>query len=220
MTPDSATVVVAGFSTSLNNGEDYYTLAYNAATGAKKWSARYDGPGHARDDALSVSTTPDGSKVLVTGNSSGVTTAEDFATLAYDATTGAKQWTARYAGYGEGRDFGVSTAVTPDGTTLVVAGTAVSALSFYDYVTIAYDVATGAKKWQARYDGPDHGLDQGLSAAMSPDGSKVVVTGLSAGPTSGFDGATIAYDAATGRACGWRGTTARPTVRTLCSRRR
>jgi hypothetical protein len=51
--------------------------------------------------------------------------------------------------------------------------------------------------WSALYDGPGHGDDLALDAAVSPDGSRVFVTGYSQG-FGGLDWATFAYDADTG----------------------
>jgi DNA-binding beta-propeller fold protein YncE len=41
--------------------------------------------------------------------------------------------------------------------------------------------------------------DYAAAVAVSPDGNTVYVTGRSPGTDSGFDYATVAYDAATGR---------------------
>ena len=55
-------------------------------------------------------------------------------------------------------------------------------------------------RWGAFYDGPRSGLDLANAMAVSPDGSRVYVTGSSHGTkTSNSDYATVAYDAASGR---------------------
>ena len=59
-----------------------------------------------------------------------------------------------------------------------------------DYATIAYNAATGAQRWAKRYDGPGTGDGQAYSAAVSPNGATVFVTGYSGGTG---DYATIAY---------------------------
>ena len=46
-------------------------MAYDAATGAKVWVSRYDGPAHGDDFATALGVSPDGSTVFVTGYSGG-----------------------------------------------------------------------------------------------------------------------------------------------------
>jgi DNA-binding beta-propeller fold protein YncE len=69
----------------------------------------------------------------------------------------------------------------------------------YDYLTVGYELATGAEKWTAQYDGPLSDLDIPWGAAATPNGSRVFVTGESMGSNqTGSDVATVAYDGATG----------------------
>src|SRR5438093_1572195 len=80
----------------------------NAATpGAELWAKRYNGTANGDESvwfyALGVS--PDGSSVFVTGSSTGSTSGLDYATVSYDASTGAKLWAKRYNGEGNGTDF-------------------------------------------------------------------------------------------------------------------
>jgi DNA-binding beta-propeller fold protein YncE len=56
--------------------------------------------------------------------------------------------------------------------------------------------APGHRLWAARYDGPAGGSDSGQSVAVSPDGTKVFVTGASDQDLSANDDfATVAYAA-------------------------
>jgi DNA-binding beta-propeller fold protein YncE len=57
------------------------------------------------------------------------------------------------------------------GLTLAVLGIAAPSAS----------AAGGSQLWLARYDGPGHGSDEAQSVAVSPDGTKVYVTGTSQG---------------------------------------
>jgi hypothetical protein len=76
-----------------------------------------------------------------------------------------------------------------------VTGRSVGSNGFYDYATVAYDAATGAKVWVKRYDGPAHDNDNDSAFALgvSPDGSTVFVTGGSVGSNGYDDYATVAY---------------------------
>jgi hypothetical protein len=99
-------VFVTGNSTGTSSGEDYSTVAYSAATAAQLWAKRYNGPANSDDEAYTVTVSPDGKKVFVTGSSAGVTS-QDYATIAYNAATGAKLWLTRYDGpakQGDGAD--------------------------------------------------------------------------------------------------------------------
>jgi WD40 repeat protein len=197
VSPDGGTVFVTGRSNGATSGPDYVTIAYRTATGTMLWLKRYNGPGNGYDDARSVAVSPDGSKVFVTGASTGVTSG-DYATIAYNAATGAQLWVTRYNGPGNGDDSGGTVAVSPDGSKVFVTGTSPGVTSNADYATIAYNAATGAQLWVTRYNGPGNGVDLGGYLAVSPSGGTVFVTGQSEGATSGFDYATIAYRAATG----------------------
>ena len=135
VTPDSSTVVVTG-TVGGSNGENYGTIAYDAATGTPLWSAIYDGPSADRDYANALGVSPDGATVYVTGGSVSPT-AQDYATIAYDAVTGAQLWLERYDGPNNGSDFATALAVGPDGT-VYVTGQSSGIGTFSDYATVAY----------------------------------------------------------------------------------
>jgi len=199
VSPNGKTVFVTGASIGTNNGYDYATVAYNAATGARLWAKRYNGASNGDRGANSVAVS--GSTVFVSGSSyGGNTTDYDYATVAYNAATGAQRWVKRYDGPGSGGDQAYSVAVSPSGKTVFVTGyTDTSSTSAgYDYTTIAYKAATGAQLWLARYNGPGNFTDEAYSVAVSPSGGTVYVTGESAGTFDGWDYATVAYNAATG----------------------
>jgi hypothetical protein len=107
-------------------------------------------------------------------------------------------WVSRYHGAANGGGRATAVAVSPDGSTVFVTGYDEGATSDLDYATIAYAAGTGAELWVARYNGPGNVTDAASSMAVSPDGSKLYVTGGSWGRTSSYDYATIAYNAATG----------------------
>lgn len=203
VSPDGATVFVTGYGDGSTTGRDYATAAYDAATGRRLWSERYDGTGTANDVAEALAVSPDGSEVFVTGRSRGPRSGTDYATVAYRADTGAQRWVRRYDGPDDGdpypNDDGASSlGVSPDGAWVYVTGYGSTSSGAHDFTTIAYDAVTGAKRWLRRYDGPGGYTDQANALAVSPDGSSVFVTGYDYVNATGYDYATVAYDAATG----------------------
>src|SRR5437867_4255719 len=162
-------------------------FASERASGSMLWTRRYQGPGNGNDYGRPVVVSPDGTRVFVTGTSKGSTGGFDYATLAYDASTGAGIWTKRYKGPGNGADFAHSVAVSPDGMRVYVTGHRTGSNSAHDYTTLAYDAPTGHRIWTSRYNGPGNGDDDAYSVAVSPDGTRVCVTGHSEGSKSADD---------------------------------
>src|SRR5581483_846863 len=198
VSPDGSKVFVTGDSQRSGILTDYATVAYDAASGAQLWARRYNGPGNLFDGAYALGVSPDGSRVFVTGSSYGSGDQEDYATVAYDAARGAQLWVSRYDGPGSDDDFALALEVSPDGSRLFVTGESAGAGSYGDYATFAYDAASGAQLWEGRYNGPGNGYDSGEALGVSPDGSRLFVTGWSVGSGGYSDYATVAYDATSG----------------------
>lgn len=161
--------------------------------GTQQWVKRYNGPGKGIDDATSVAVSPDGKTVFVTGHSAGAGAAVvyDYATVAYNATTGQQVWVKHYNGaLGLGDNQAFSVAVSPPGGTVYVTG---SGDADSNYATIAYNATNGTQQWAKRYtgSGPDGG--GATWAAVSPTTGTVYVTGHSSGNGTGYDYATVAY---------------------------
>ncbi len=128
--------------------DDYATVAYGAATGEELWVARYNGPGRGFDGAQDVATSPDGSTVYATGESSGFggpfscsqgtpRTGQDFATIAYDAATGQRLWLERYDSPKQGKyDSAHALAVGPAGAVYVTGES--HGGGYRDFATIAF----------------------------------------------------------------------------------
>ena len=200
--PDGSKVFVTGSSEGKGSPDqpDYATVAYNTQSGAKLWDARYDAPapGNQSDEASSIAVRPNSQLVYVTGSSKGSSSGYDFATVAYRATNGQVKWTRRFSGNGQGWD--AATSIAANGAKVFVTGMAKGWGTGYDYVTLAYEAvqplgpATAAPAWTRRYDGPGHKGDGPSSIAVSPDGTKVFVTGQSFGAGSIQDYATMAYN--------------------------
>jgi hypothetical protein len=199
VSPGGARVFVTGESAGAASGTNYATVAYRVRTGATLWTARYDGgEGDTDDAANAIGVSPDGQRVFVTGTSG---RDDDFATVAYDATTGERLWVTRYAPRDGGgyADVAAELGVSPDGSTVFVTGSnALDPDSWNDYTTVAYDAATGAELWARRYDGPGNGDDVAWSLAVTPDGSGLIVTGSSEGALGDPNFATVRYDTQTG----------------------
>jgi hypothetical protein len=200
VSPDGSIVYVTGASDLAHSDTgDYATVAYNAATGAQQWASLYAGPADDRDQANAVAVSPDGSRVYVTGLSVAPTSGAleaDYATISYNATTGAQLWLRRYHGAGTGYDIAAAIAASPAGKVLVT-GSSWGATSKQDYATIAYGPA-GTRLWVKRYNGPGNRADN-ASAVIAPGNGRVYVTGQSwGGSATRDDFATIAYNVFTG----------------------
>ena len=89
-------------------------------SGTELWARHYDGPASGADAAYGVAVSPDGATVFVTGQSAG--DSDDFATVAYAASTGARVWVRRYDGPANDYDQAVDIAAGPDGSMVFVTG--------------------------------------------------------------------------------------------------
>jgi DNA-binding beta-propeller fold protein YncE len=120
----------------------------------------------------------DGTRVFVTGSTTGRKGADDFwdyVTAAYSATTGVRLWKSRYEGPSHGGDTAEGLAVSADGTRVFVTGTSKAAGSDRDFATVAYQTNDGSQAWVARLRG---GADNfATDITVSPDGTRVFVAG-------------------------------------------
>jgi DNA-binding beta-propeller fold protein YncE len=193
VSPDGHAVFVTGTS---GGGEtsEYATVAYNAVTGRQLWASLYDSTKNGLNAAQSVAVSPDGTTVYVTGGGQDPAGYHDYATVAYNATTGKQRWASQYDGPAHGFGGALAVTVSPSGRTVFVTGDSSSRKTGYDYATVAYRAATGRQLWASRYHGPGKGFDAATAMAVSPHGTTVYVTG-----TAGTGYATVAYNAATGK---------------------
>ena len=158
----------------------------------EEWVARYDGPGNNWDGANAIAIDGVGN-VYVTGESNGNGTSSDYATIKY-ASSGVKQWVARYNGTRNFIDEALDIAVDSSGNVYVTGYSAGSGTYPDDYATIKYD-SNGVEQWVVRYNGPGNRDDFAMSIAIDGMGN-VFVTGLSTGDESNYnyDFATIKYN--------------------------
>jgi PQQ-like domain len=194
VSPDGRRLFVTGQSAD-SQGYGYATIAYDALSGRAAWLATFHGPGGGVGFAKALGVSPDGTMVYVTGNLAPPPhRLERYATVAYDADTGAKRWVSMYKGPGTGNDGANALVVSPTGDRVYVTGHATVRRQSEGYGTVAIDAASGATMWSALYTGPDTQSDEAYAIAVTPDGRRVFVTGRSYGPNDA-DSATVAYGA-------------------------
>jgi outer membrane protein assembly factor BamB len=185
MSPDGARVFVTGRSSGEDGRISAVTISLDAGTGTELWRTRYEAPlieccrfpwREATSPVLAVS--PDGSRAFVSGFGAGfvarAVAVHDYTTIALDTRDGTVVWVARHrqpldrhaavrATLGDRWPEGGAIGVTPDGSTVVVAGSTRA---------LAYHAATGVELWAAEYPTRRH-----ATLAVSPDGARVFVTG-------------------------------------------
>jgi len=183
--PDGTAVFVTGETTAAGQiHPQVSTVAYNAATGARMWARIV----HATSIESAIAASPDGSTVYVLNSANTSSGGTAYATEAYAAANGAIRWTARYQGpVSGGLTIPEDLAASPDGARVYVTGHSPAPGGQDQFATVAYDAATGAVAWVARY-GHATKNSAGEGVAVTPDSSKVYVTGDTAtyGTTIGY----------------------------------
>jgi PQQ-like domain len=165
-------VFVTGTVIPAPNTTSYRTIAYSASSGTQMWQESFTKERLGNASALAVS--PDGSTVFVTGDVDSTPGVSEFGTVAYDAATGARLWKAFFQAGGGA----TALAVSPGGSRVFVTGDGSSPkFGNPQYATVAYDAGTGARAWAAHYGDAALGASYAYGLAVSPDGSKVFVTG-------------------------------------------
>jgi PQQ-like domain len=137
VSPTGGTVAVTGTVTQHNS--DAATIVYDVATGATVWKRAYDDPVGGGDFAKAVAYGPDGNTVYMTGQGE-VATGSRFITIAYDGSTGDKEWQRRSSDRGPVPFAGANAvAVAPDGSAVYVTGYRYQNARDADFLTIAYE---------------------------------------------------------------------------------
>ena len=170
-------VTVTGRSAGARGDHDYVTIQYGP-DGDLLWLARYDGPGNDWDGARAMATDALGN-IYVTGDSAGIGTSQDYATVKYDPE-GREVWTARYDGPGDRYNGDYANALAVDDRGFVhVTGDSEGDGTEDDFATIKYG-PDGETIWVARYDSPYHWDDEARFIALDGAGN-VHVAGMSEG---------------------------------------
>ncbi|MBU0518757.1 SBBP repeat-containing protein [bacterium] len=131
---EDGNVYVTGNSESNWYSFDFATVKYDAS-GGEQWVSRYNGPANYSDGANSLAIDAAGN-IYVTGNSDGIGTNGDFATIKYNAE-GVEQWIVRYNGPDNYDDYPVEITVDATGN-VYVAGESWTYESSDNFVTIKY----------------------------------------------------------------------------------
>jgi hypothetical protein len=180
-------VYLNGFSTACGSAADYLTVAYSAS-GMPLWTNCYNGPADGHNSGAGMAVDASGN-IYVTGDSEGIGTGADFATIAY-SRGGLSLWTNRYNGPGNGGDTAGEVAVGSSGSVYVTGGSS-NTNNRYDCATIAYSTA-GTPLWTNRYGAGGQNTSGGGVLVVDTAGN-VVVTAFSTAQATGRDIVTFAY---------------------------
>jgi outer membrane protein assembly factor BamB len=194
VSPDGSTVYVGSAVPQPGQArfQEYLTVSYSAATGARKWVtttvAEYQATG------LGMVLSPDGSALYLTGLGGNGVGKVYYETVSLNAATGSQNWESSSASFSTDGDQTASyIAVSPDGSHVFVVGQA---------GVVALNAATGTQLWADPYSLASDRRFQSL--AVSPDSSTLYVTGKGkAYPADGY--VTTALNASTGATI-WRAT--------------
>ncbi len=183
----SGNVYVTGRSEGVGTWPDYATIKYYP-NGDTAWLRRYNGPENSRDYAYDIAVDAAGN-AYVTGQSRGIATYYDFATIKYHPN-GDTAWVRRYNGPDSSVDAAYAIAVDDFGN-VYVTGYSHSYTTQNDYLTIKYH-PDGDTAWVRRYDGPADSVDYARAIAVDDLGN-VYVTGYVFSPGTDRDYCTIKY---------------------------
>ena len=193
---DSAGNVLVAGTVSNNGNPDIYVAKLAAANGDELWSVRDNGTGNGEDvgSALAVDAAGD---VFVAGSSDNGRN-QDLVITKYAASNGARLWSERYNGTGDGDDAATAVAVDPQAN-VVVTGTSEGSNGTQDFYTACYDGRTGKRLWFERFDGPRDRDEQAFpnGLALGPLNSVALAgaTQMTDPPAAEFDFITILYTA-------------------------
>lgn len=205
VTPDGSRLLVGGMLAQTASGWDFTVLALDAVddkddnfdrAGAILWQRNELNPGPDRVTSMEVS--PNGDSVVIIGEYAQPGTSlfpnTAYGTLSYDVSDGNRQWRSIYATAMDGPARPLGLAWDPEGDRVYVTGRVIGATEVtWEYGTLAYEASSGALVWEQSYRDPVTAFEEGADIVISPDGSRVYVTGHAGHPTGQGDAATIAY---------------------------
>lgn len=178
-------VYVTGKSEDSRKLSDYLTIKYKN-NGEQQWVRRYNGLGNSTDEATAILIDSSG-YIYVTGVSTGIASAGDYATIKY-SPLGEEIWVARYNGPANAGDR--ATAIGKDESdNIYITGWSYSGTS-NDFLTIKYS-SSGVEQWNKRYG--DANLDDWPKDMAVDKTGNVYITGSTGGSFSNVY-TTIKYD--------------------------
>jgi hypothetical protein len=202
---DGARVFVTGEVYAKTLGpQQFETVAYEAATGARLWARLYTGLAGSTSYLPSLAASPTQNRVFVVGTSDGQTAGKKvWVVIAYDGATGAELWVRRSV-QGQQRFVTGShpVAVNPNGRTVYVEGTIDDKANPFltAWEVVAYRTSDGSVRWKTDFDSAD--ADAPVGITVSASGARVYAGGVRASGSQAFPTEqaieTISYDAATG----------------------
>ncbi|MCI0338083.1 MAG: SBBP repeat-containing protein [Acidobacteria bacterium] len=129
-------------SVGINDTErDYATVKYSTG-GNQEWVAIYDGPANSADEALALDLDASGN-IYVTGQSVGIGTSFDYATVKYNSG-GGEQWVKRFASANDRFDGASDIAVDIRGSVHVTGSTHIDSSGRSRITTVTYTQPSGS----------------------------------------------------------------------------
>jgi hypothetical protein len=142
VSPDGSRVFVTSLSVNVAATTEFYTVAYNAATGAQEWATAYEANVGDCFCGPVVRANPNGNEIYVSGYAHSALPINpgtgDATTIAYDPITGTQRWIAIHK-EGIANTYISGMSLGPDGTRLFLAGDEQAAGSTGDLIALAYD---------------------------------------------------------------------------------
>jgi DNA-binding beta-propeller fold protein YncE len=176
-----------------NNGDHARVeiVAYAAADGQRLWASVF----HSGDGSDAKSVAVGSRRVVVAGVALDAPYTWHVGSVAFDAVTGAVLWSSVY-GRGIAHEIGgvypMTALISGDGATAYVVATTGEPSNAY--TAVAFDAATGHRRWAAHFLAPGPGVAQAAGAVLADHGARLVVTGYQP-----LTGSTMAFDTASGQ---------------------
>lgn len=187
MTP-TGLIQVSGAMLCGSTYSDFFVVQYEA-DGTDRWQACYNGPADWIENAEFVATDAAGN-VYASGNSNGVGTWSDIATVKYNEN-GTVAWTNRYNVVGRQHDWPAAIAEDSLGN-VYVGGTSQGTETLDDFVVVKHE-PNGISEWATRYSSEGPHYDR-LQAMTVDSAGNVYVGGSSQRADSDFAVIVVAVD--------------------------
>ena len=186
---NAGNIYVTGFITDINASPHIALLKFDP-DGAFLWIRTFDSTAYTQSFGESVSVALDGN-IYVTGSARNLASNYDYVTIKYNPA-GQRVWMRTFNGSGNGDDNPVGVIACDDGT-VVVSGSSKSLSAGTDIITIKYDSA-GSQIFLRGTNAAPSDDDRATSLAIDNNNS-ILITGVTATTSSGFDYFTVKYDA-------------------------